>query len=262
MSSDAYIRSRRLAALAGGGLLAALALVAFVYQLPSTFFSHVEGPLWLHWIAFAVFYMAYATLSLPFDVWAGYWLPCRHQKLCRLLPVFLGTLFRAESAQFAVMTLSATAMLAAGVRWGVPGAVGALALAQAVLILLHPRLAAYLGSPPAGRLSWRDWLPGAAWVLAGVPLFLQLPWCGAATPFQLIETLLGCAFWSLLGYWLLRARNRPAAAALQYLSWASFGIFSRSTADSLGLPEHWAVSYPVGAQPARNPRAASQIAST
>ncbi len=95
MESESYQRARRRAALAGGGLLFAATLVAFLYQLPSTFFPHTAGPFWLHWLAFAVFYMAYATLSLPFDVWAGYWLPCRHQRSCRLLPVYLGALFRA-----------------------------------------------------------------------------------------------------------------------------------------------------------------------
>jgi len=262
METEAYLRSRRLAALAGGGWLFALALAAFVYQLPSTFFPHTEGPFWLHWLAFAVFYMAYATLSLPFDVWAGYWLPCRHQRSCRLLPVYLGALFRAESAQFAAMTLSSLVILQAGIRWGARGATGAMLACLVVLILIHPWMTRFLGSGSARRLPARTWLPGIAWHAAGFALMLQMPFCGADSVHRLLEALLGCALWSLAGYWLLRARNRDAAAALLYLTWAGFGLFSRSTAERMGLPEAWIVPEAGGAQDARNSLAASQIAST
>lgn len=239
-----------------------LASVAFVYQLPSTFFPHVEGPAWLGWLAFAVLYMAYATVSLPFDVWAGYWLPCRYQRACRLLPVYLGTLFRAESAQFAVMTLSALGLLEAGRRWGAPGAAAAYAAAQAALVFLHPRLARYLGVEPQ-PMPPRHWLPAAAWNLASFAVVLQLPWCGAATVHQVVETLLGCALLSLPGYWLLSRLNRGAGGAMLFLSWAGFGLYSRVTPDRLGLPERWLA--PEAGQPVhwlRNELAASQITST
>lgn len=261
METESYQRSRRRAAFAGGGLLFLATLVAFVYQLPSTFFPHTGGPFWLHWLAFAVFYMAYATLSLPFDVWAGYWLPCRHQRSCRLLPVYLGALFRAETAQFAGMTLSALLVLEAGIRWGAGGAVAALLVAQAALAAVHPWLARYLGGP-VRRLPARVWLPGMAWHLAGFALLLQMPFCGAGSVHLLLEALLGCALWSLAGYWLLRPRNRTAAAALLYLSWAGFGLFSRATAERMGLPEAWIVPAGGGFQEDRNSLAASQIAST
>lgn len=262
MDSDSYLRSRRVAALAGGGLLALLASIAFVYQLPSTFFPHIEGPPWLHWLAFAVCYMAYATVSLPFDVWAGYWLPCRHQRACRLLPVYLGMLFRAESAQFAAMTLSALLLLEAGIRWGMAGAVAALAAAQAALILLYPWLAHYLGAGPVRRPPARIWLPGVAWHVAGFALIQRLPFCGVDSVHRLLEALLGCALWSLPGYWLLRPRSRDAAAALLYLSWAGFGIFSRVTAERMGLPELWIAPGRAAGQGWRNSLAASQMPST
>lgn len=262
MDSTVYERSRRLTALGGGGLLAAAALLAFVYQLPASFFPFLGGPLWLEWLAFAVLYMAYATASLPFDIWAGYWLPCRHQLQCRLLPVYLGVLFRGEAVQFAAMTLSAVALLAAGKAWGVPGALGVLAAAQAALVVLRPRIADLLGSEETEPLGWRVWLPGSAWNLAGMALMLGLPWCGPATVYQLMEALLGCSFWSLAGYWLLRGRRREAALALLYQSWACFGLFSRATAGMIGQPQAWA-GIGLAAQPAeRKARTASQISST
>ncbi len=262
MESQSYSRARTAASLMALAAMGPLVAVAFVYQLPSTFFPHVEGPEWLDWLAFAVLYMAYATASLPFDVWAGYWLPCRHQRACRLLPVYLGTLFRAESAQFAVMTLSALALLEAGRRWGAPGAAAAYAAAQAGLVLLRPHLARYLGAEPQ-PLPARHWLPAAAWNLASFALLLQLPWCGAATVHHLVETLLGCALLSLPGYWLLCRLSRGAGGAMLFLSWAGFGLFSRATPDRLGLPERWLAAE--AGEPVhrfRNELDASQIIST
>lgn len=262
MESDSYLRARRSASVIAASLLALAAGVAFVYQLPSTFFPHAEGPLWLDWLAFAVLYMVYATISLPFDVWAGYWLPCRHHRSCRLLPVYLGTLFRAESAQFALMTLSALALLEAGRRWDAQGAIAAYAAAQCVLVLLRPWLARYLGAEPR---PWplRSWLPAAAWNLAAFSLLLQLPWCGAATVHRLVETLLGCSLLSLPGYWLLRFWDRGAARAVLFLSWAGFGLFSRAAPDLLGLPDRWLGPGTEGPDHGRrNELAASQITST
>lgn len=259
MDLQAYTRARTSASILAGAALALLAAVAFVYQLPSTFFPHVEGPVWLHWLAFAVLYMVYATISLPFDVWAGYWLPCQHQRACRLLPVYLGTLFRAETAQFVVMTFSAVAILEASRRWGDPGAVGAFAAAQVLLVVLRPRLARYLGVQ-ARTLPVRTWLPAAAWNLAAFAFLLRLPWCGAATVHHLVETLLGFALLSLPGYWLLRFWSRGSASAMLFLSWAGFGVFSRVTADRMGLPENWLSPGGRGAgHPFRNEAAASQI---
>lgn len=262
MEPQSYLRARMAASVVAGSAMTLLAAVAFVYQMPSTFFPHVEGPAWLDWLAFTVLYMAYAAVSLPFDVWAGYWLPCRHQRACRLLPVYLGTVFRAESAQFAVMTLSAVALLEAGRRWGAPGTLAAFGAAQLMLVLLNSRLARYLGVA-ASPMPLRHWLPAAGWNLASLALVLQLPWCGPATVHQLVEALLGCALLSLPGYWLLRRLSRGAAGAMLYLSWAGFGLFSRITPERLGLPEGWIE--PEAGRPAhwaRNELAASQITST
>lgn len=262
MDSRLYERSRRVSALAGGGLLAAAALVAFLYQLPATFFPFLGGPWWLEWLAFAVLYMAYATASLPFDIWAGYWLPCRHHRECRLLPVFLGALFRSEAVQFTAMTLSAVGMLAAGKAWGEPGALIAMAAAQGALVALRPRVAQLLGAAETEPLLWRAWLPGFAWNLAGMALMLRLPWCGAASVYQLMQAVLGCSFWSLAGYGLLRSRRPDAALALLYQSWACFGLFSRATARLMGSPEAWAGTGVADQEAERNSRAASQISST
>lgn len=247
------------------GLLLGLgALAAFLWQLPAAFFPYIGGPWWLDWFAFAVLYMAYATASLPFDVWTGYWLPCRHHRSCTLLPVYLGTLFRAESLQFAVMTLSALAMLESGKRWASAGALAALAAAQALLVAFRPPLARWLGARSAGPLPWRAWAPGFAWNLAGLALMLSLPWCSANTVYELVEALLGFSLWSLAGYWLLRRRRRRAALALLYLSWAGFGLFSRLPGGMAGTPETWAGGGDEAGEPqaARNSRAASQISST
>jgi len=262
MESDSYSRARTAASVLASAALALASGVAFAYQLPSAFFPHVEGPLWLDWLAFALLYMTYATISLPFDVWAGYWLPCRHHRSCHLLPVYLGTLFRAESAQFAIMTLSALALLEAGRRWGAPGAVAACAAAQCALVLLRPWLTRYLGADTR-RWPARFWLPAAAWNLSVFWLLLQLPWCGAATVHQLAETFLGCSLLSLPGYWLLRLWNRGAAGAVLFLSWTGFGLFSRATPDLLGLPDRWLAPGIEGPDYGRrNELTASQITST
>jgi hypothetical protein len=262
MDSRLYERSRRLSALAGGGLLAAAALVAFIYQLPATFFPFLGGPWWLEWLAFAVLYMAYATASLPFDIWSGYWLPCRHQQECRLLPVFLGVLFRSEAVQFTAMTLSALAMLSAGRAWGVPGALAAMAAAQGALVALRPRVARLLGAAESRPLAWRAWLPGFVWNLAGMAWMLMLPWCGVSSVYQLVEAMLGCSFWSLAGYWLLRGRRREAAQALLYQSWACFGLFSRATAGLMGSPGLWAAARGADQEAEKNACVARQISST
>lgn len=249
--------------MAGTGLLAAAVLVAFVYQLPAAVFPFLGGPWWVEWLAFAVLYMAYATASLPFDIRAGYWLPCRYRGQCLLLPVFLGRMFRAEAVQFAAMTLSALAMLEAGKAWGAPGALAAMAAAQGLLVALRPGIARLMGGGEAGPLPWAAWAPGFAWNLAGMALMLRLPWCGASSVYQLVEAFLGCSLWTLGGYWLLRARRRPAALALLYQSWACFGLFSRAAAALIGSPQAWAGGEESEGQEAvRNSRAASQISST
>jgi len=267
MDTDAFEQSRRRSAGLCGLLLGLGALAAFVWQLPAAFFPYIGGPWWLDWFAFAVLYMVYATASLPFDVWAGYWLPCMHGRRCTLLPVYLGTLFRAESLQFAVMTLSALAMLESGKRWGAASALAALAAAQALLAAFRAPVARWLGARAAGPLPWQAWAPGFVWNLAGMGLMLSLPWCSAKTVYELVEALLGFSLWSLAGYWLLRGRQRRAALALLYLSWAGFGLFSRLPGGMAGAPETWAAGgeeagRPGASQAERKSRAASQISST
>lgn len=262
MDLSLYERSRRTGALAAAAVLGVAGLTAFVYQLPAAFFPFRDGPWWLEWLAFAVLYMAYATASLPFDIWAGYWLRCRHGLECRLLPVFLGTLFRAEGVQFAAMTLSSLAMLEAGKRWGTPGALAALAATQGLLVVLRARIGRFLGSDQVSPLTADAWMPGYLWNLGGMALMLSLPWCGAGSAYELMEAQLGGSLWSLLGYGLLRKRRRQAALALLYQSWAVFGLFSRATAGTVGSPERWAAGEDSSQGAERNSRAASQISST
>ncbi len=262
MDSRLYERSRRLSALAGGGLLAAAALVAFVYQLPATFFPFLGGPWWLDWLAFAVLvhglchrqpavrYLVRLLASLP---------PSAGVPAAACVP---GRPVPSEAVQFTAMTLSALAMLSAGRAWGVPGALAAMAAAQGALVALRPRVARLLGAAESRPLAWRAWLPGFVWNLAGMAWMLMLPWCGVSSVYQLVEAMLGCSFWSLAGYWLLRGRRREAAQALLYQSWACFGLFSRATAGLMGSPGLWAAARGADQQAEKNACVARQISST
>jgi hypothetical protein len=235
-----YSSARTLAGLSGSGTLALLALVAFLYQLPSTFFPYSGGPLALDVFALFIWYLAYAAISFPFDVWAGYSLPCRYQGECGLFPLFLGRLVRGLAAQGVVMVGSAATLLAAGRTWGAWGAYAAFALILAALGLSRSRVRRYLGADPELPVARRSWALAAAWNLAGFGLSLWLPWCGVSTVYGLVETLLGCTLWSLLGLLVLPKLDRHASALSLYLSWASFGLISRATAEPAGLPERWA----------------------
>ncbi len=234
-----YVSARTLATLTGAGTLAVLAAVAFLYQLPSTFFPYFGGPLALDLSALIVFYLAYAAISFPFDVWAGYSIPCHYLGECDLFPHFLGRLVRGLAAQGLIMVASATAMLAAGRLWGTWGAAGAFLLALSVTALLRARLHRFLSARPVLAAAPRAWLLAIAWNLSGFALSISLPWCGSATAYSLVETLLGCTLWSLLGLAILPRIDRQASALALYLSWASFGLLSRATTEPAGRPEHW-----------------------
>jgi hypothetical protein len=239
-----YASERRLAGLAGVSTIVALTAIAFIYQLPSTFFPFHGGPFYADWAALWVVYMTYALVSLPFDIWAGYLLPCHHHRRCQLLPVYLGHLFRALFVQGMVMTGSALLLLQAGKQWGLWGAEVTLGLLLSALILLRPALSGMLGNREREALPVKYDAAGAAWLLTGFLLSASLPWCGVSTLFTLLETLLGCTLWSLLGLWILGRFHHDAARASQYLSWASFGLLSRATPTVAGVPERWA--NPVG----------------
>ena len=235
-----YTSARQIAGLAGAGTIVVLATIAFVYQLPSTFFPFHGGPFYADWAALWVVYMTYSLVSLPFDFWAGYLLPCKHHRRCQLLPVYLGHLFRALLVQGLVMTGSALLLLQAGKLLGVWGAEAALGLLILALFVTRPKLAGVLGNRDQAGLPDKYYAIGAGWLLIGFLLCASLPWCGVATLFTLLETLLGCTLWSLLGLWILGLVHDDAARASMYLSWASFGMLSRATPDVAGVPERWA----------------------
>ncbi|MBI4891284.1 MAG: hypothetical protein HY821_11720 [Acidobacteria bacterium] len=235
-----YSSARTLASLAGAGTLAVLAAIAFLYQLPSTFFPYSGGPLGLDLFALLLFYLAYAAISFPFDVWAGYSVPCRYLGECDLFPLYLGRLVRGIAAQGLVMIASAAAILVGGRLWGTAGAASAFVLALCATALARPYLHRYLSTRPAPPATPRAWSLAIAWNLAGFALSVSLPWCGVATTYSLLETLLGCSLWSLLGLAILPRIDRQAASLALYLSWASFGLLSRATAEPAGRPERWA----------------------
>lgn len=239
-----YTSQRHLVGLAGGGTIFVLATIAFVYQLPSTFFPFHGGPFYADWAALWVVYMTYSLVSLPFDIWAGYLLPCQHHLQCQILPVYLGQLARALFVQGFVMTFSALALLQAGKLWGLWGAAAVFGVLLSALFLLRPMLARVLGSRASAPLEGKYYVAGAAWLLIGFVLCASLPWCGVGTLFTLLETLLGCTLWSLPGLMILSRFHHDAARASLYLSWASFGLLSRATPAVAGIPERWA--NPVG----------------
>jgi hypothetical protein len=191
-----------------------------------------------------VVYITYSLVSLPFDIWAGYLLPCRHHRQCQMLSVYLGHLARAAFVQGLVMTISALLLLQAGKHWGMWGAAATLGILLAALFVVRPALAGVLGDRESGALPGKSYAAGAAWLLAGFVLCASLPWCGVGTLFALLETLLGCTLWSLVGLWILGLFHPSAARASQYLSWASLGLLSRATPVMAGTPERWA--NPVG----------------
>ena len=235
-----YSSARQLAGISGVSSIVLLTTIAFVYQLPSTFFPYHGGPFYADWAALWVVYMTYSLVSLPFDLWAGYLLPCRHHQKCILLPVYLGHLFRAQFVQGGVMTISALLLLQAGKAWGVWGAEAVLGLLLSVLFMIRRVLAGALGSREPSALPGKYYALGAGWLLVGFLLVASLPWCGVGTLFMLLETLLGCTLWSLLGLWILGRFHHDAARASMYLSWASFGLLSRAAPSVVGVPERWA----------------------
>lgn len=235
-----YASARRLAGTSATATITVLAAVAFVYQLPSTFFPYHGGPFYADWAALWVVYLTYALVSLPFDVWAGFVLPCRHQQYCEVLPVYLGRLARALFVQGMVMTLCALILLEGGKRWGVWGAMALLSILLVAMWRLRSSLAQVVGAAPAQVPAGRSFIAAGAWLLAGFALCASMPWCGVDTLFRLLETLLGCTLWTLLGLAVLSRLDGRAARASLYLSWASFGLLSRATPSMAGIPAQWA----------------------
>ena len=140
-----YARARLWTGVAGVGSLVIFALVMYLWQLPGTLFPFDGGPPWSAWAAFATLFKLYVLISLPFDFLGGYWLPCKHQRLCLLFPTFWIKWARGVLIQGAVMTLSALILFETGRRWGVWAAAGALAALQLLLLAIQLPLAKWVG---------------------------------------------------------------------------------------------------------------------
>jgi hypothetical protein len=151
MGGMSYAQARLRLGIAGVGVLVVLSCVVFAYQLPSTFFPYFGGPWYADWAALAAFYLAYALVSLPFDILGGYYIPCRHQRLCLPFPLFLMKWARGVAVQGAVMTLAGLAVLEAGKRGGYWGAVAAVAALQVLLLAVQAKLAAMVGALRQGE---------------------------------------------------------------------------------------------------------------
>lgn len=227
-SAVTYARARLRLGVMGVGSIVLLTAIAFVYQLPSTFFPFSGGPWYADWAALGVLYLAYAAISLPFDVWGGYWLPCRHHRICLLFPVFFMKWVRGVAVQGLVMTLSALALLQAGRRWGVWGALAVLAGIQLVLLALQLPLAQWAGglrraaAPEPGVVALNGLDPGFTGGAVGLPGMEQhvvsRAWWGEVSPESLraelkrregsvatgsrLRGVLLALGWNFAGFWL------------------------------------------------------------
>ena len=143
-----YARARLWTGASCVGMLVVLSLAAWLWQVPATLFPYDGGPLWTEWAAFVTLYFIYTVLMLPFDVVAGFLLPCRHHRLCIPFPLFLMRWVRGVTVQGLVMTLSGLLLFEAGRARGLWAAAGMLVLLQFALIsfqLFMARLAGGLG---------------------------------------------------------------------------------------------------------------------
>lgn len=132
-------------------MLVVLSLAGWLWQAPATLFPYDGGPLWTEWAAFVTLYIIYTALMLPFDVAAGFLLPCRHHRLCMPFPLFLMRWVRGVVVQGLVMTLSALLLFEVGRTWGVWAAAGALALLQTSLLAAQLSIARLAGGLAIAR---------------------------------------------------------------------------------------------------------------
>ncbi|MGJ5818688.1 hypothetical protein [Paludibaculum fermentans] len=140
-----YARARLGPGLTGTALLLFLTLAAYVYQMPSTFFPYFGGPWYSDWAGFVVCFLAYAGLSLPFDIWGGFTLPHSHQRHSLLFPEFLLKWSRGLLVQGLVMTFCALLLLQAGKLAGIWAATGTLLALQLALLAFQWPLARWTG---------------------------------------------------------------------------------------------------------------------
>lgn len=199
-----YARARLWTGVAGVGALVVFALVMYLWQLPATLFPFDGGPLWAEWAALVTLFKIYVLISLPFDFLGGYWLPCKHQRLCLLFPTFWMKWARGVLIQGAVMTVCALVLFETGRRWGVWAAAGALAGLQLLLLAVQLPLAKWVGglqsrpaevpaaTRPAVAVSGFD--AGFAGGFAGIPgiekLVIPKHWLDSLGPAAISAVLL------------------------------------------------------------------------
>ncbi|NWF83180.1 MAG: hypothetical protein HXY18_05045 [Bryobacteraceae bacterium] len=190
-----YAQARLRLGIAAVGTIVVLSAVLFVYQLPSTIFPFYGGPWYADWAALIVFYLGYALVSMPFDLAGGYWLPCRHNRICLPLPVFLWKWVRGVAVQGCFMTLAGLAILESAKLAGYWGAVAAVAIIQFLLLLFQTRIALLVGglapsssadAQKSGALALDSLDPGFSGGFAGLPglerLILPGHWLRALSP--------------------------------------------------------------------------------
>ncbi|MBN9663021.1 MAG: hypothetical protein J0H49_32785 [Acidobacteria bacterium] len=171
-----YARARLGPGVTGTALLLLLTVAAYVYQMPSTFFPYFGGPWYSDWAGFVVCFLAYAGLSLPFDLWGGYSLPGSYQRLNLHFSEFLVKWLRGILVQGVVMTLCALVLLQAGKLGGLWAAAGALLALQVLLLAFQFPLARWTGGlalaaahPGSDAIAILARDPGFTGGLAGLP---------------------------------------------------------------------------------------------
>lgn len=140
---------------------AALALQLPGRLLPATPLKPALEALWLFGLL-----TAYGVIHWPFDYLGGYHLPCRHGRLCQVLPVFVWTSFRATILQIALLTAGGLILMHAGRAFGLAGALVAALVMMVALVALQLPVACAIGGlktvhPRLAEIETQlaNWLP-------------------------------------------------------------------------------------------------------
>jgi hypothetical protein len=140
-----YARSRLWLGISAVGSLVVLAAIGLVFQLPHRLLPN-HGPGWTGeaaWL-FALL-LVYSVVHWPFDYLGGYHLPCHHGRLCQVLPVFVWSSFRATLLQVAILTGGGVAVMHAGRRLGLAGAIAAAGFLMICMVAFQIPLASAIG---------------------------------------------------------------------------------------------------------------------
>lgn len=239
-----YARARLLVGITGTGFFLIVGALAYALQLPALYFPVDAGTLGAM-AAFTTFYVVYVLLSVPFDYAGGYWLPCHYNRFCLLFPMFWMKWLRAVAVQGAVMVGCGLAVFGAGLRWGLSGALGTLALLQLVLLQLQWPLARLTGGLKQEPAHLQ--VAGRRVVLAvGTDSGFSGGWCGVPG----LETLVIPKLWynslshsEFAGQMLrregaLKTRSRLRGVLLA-MAWNLAGFALASQLPGAGLEHLW-----------------------